>query len=347
MEEVLASLPFSEEITGALLRGEGRRGRILDTVLRYEQGHFPDGGEGDPIELAEAYLTALRWADDAGRWLVLMPLRIKLTLAFTGVMAVLLAAAGIALSVLVAQNLDSTIDDGLAGPRARRRGGRARPAGQHRRAVRAGAHAGRPRASRRRPARAPAPLLSAGAARARPARRRDRRARRAAAARPAGAARRAACSWSASRSRQRERALDSLHALLAIGGPLALLIASAVGYALAAAALRPVERMRRHAAEVTAARDERAAARCRRPTTRSAGSGARSTRCWPGSRWRSSASGRSSPTPRTSCARRSRSCARSSSSRCAASTRARSSRPRCARPPRRPSGCRGSPRTCS
>src|ERR1700754_3575785 len=42
-----------------------------------------------------------------------IPLRGKLTLAFTGVMAVLLMAAGIALSVLVAQNLDSTIDDGL------------------------------------------------------------------------------------------------------------------------------------------------------------------------------------------------------------------------------------------
>ena len=55
--------------TGALLRGEGRRGRILASVLRYEQGHFPDGAEGDPIELAEAYLEALKWADDAGRWL--------------------------------------------------------------------------------------------------------------------------------------------------------------------------------------------------------------------------------------------------------------------------------------
>ena len=52
---------------------------------------------------------------------------------------------------------------------------------------------------------------------------------------------------------QRERALASLHALLAVGGPLALLIASVIGYALAAAALRPVERMRRHAAAVTAA----------------------------------------------------------------------------------------------
>jgi EAL and modified HD-GYP domain-containing signal transduction protein len=67
LDEVLASLPLSEEIKGALLRGEGRRGRVLGTVLRYEQGHFPAGADGDPGELAEAYLAALRWADDAGR----------------------------------------------------------------------------------------------------------------------------------------------------------------------------------------------------------------------------------------------------------------------------------------
>src|SRR3954470_4654056 len=47
-----------------------------------------------------------------GTW-ARIPLRIKLTLAFTGVMAILLAAAGIALSVLVARNLDSAIDGGL------------------------------------------------------------------------------------------------------------------------------------------------------------------------------------------------------------------------------------------
>src|SRR6201999_3663215 len=51
---------------------------------------------------------------------------------------------------------------------------------------------------------------------------------------------------------QREKALDSLRALLIIGGPLALLLASLVGYAMAAAALRPVKRMRRRAAAVTA-----------------------------------------------------------------------------------------------
>jgi EAL and modified HD-GYP domain-containing signal transduction protein len=66
MEQVLETLPFSDEIAGALLRLEGPLGRLLGTVLRYEQGHFPE--DADPTELAEAYLAALRWADDAGRW---------------------------------------------------------------------------------------------------------------------------------------------------------------------------------------------------------------------------------------------------------------------------------------
>jgi c-di-GMP phosphodiesterase len=68
MEEVLESLPLSDEVKGVLLRHEGRRGRVLSTVLRYEQGHFPSEA-GEPGELAEAYLAALRWADDAGSWL--------------------------------------------------------------------------------------------------------------------------------------------------------------------------------------------------------------------------------------------------------------------------------------
>jgi EAL and modified HD-GYP domain-containing signal transduction protein len=72
MSEILASLPFSEEITAALLRREGRKGRLLATVLRYEQGRFPDAG-GDPLELADAYLAALRWADEAGRWVADAP----------------------------------------------------------------------------------------------------------------------------------------------------------------------------------------------------------------------------------------------------------------------------------
>jgi EAL and modified HD-GYP domain-containing signal transduction protein len=67
MDKILAELPFSEDMTSALLRYEGRKGRILATTLRYEQGHFPEI-DGDPLELAEAYLQALKWADDAGRW---------------------------------------------------------------------------------------------------------------------------------------------------------------------------------------------------------------------------------------------------------------------------------------
>jgi len=56
----------------------------------------------------------------------------------------------------------------------------------------------------------------------------------------------------------RDEALASLARLLAIGGPSALLLASLVGYAALAVALRPVEAMRRRAAEISAAEpDER------------------------------------------------------------------------------------------
>jgi signal transduction histidine kinase len=51
----------------------------------------------------------------------------------------------------------------------------------------------------------------------------------------------------------REETLTRLFRELLIAGPLALLLASLAGYALAAAALRPVEAMRRRAAAVTAA----------------------------------------------------------------------------------------------
>ena len=66
MEEVLETLPFSEEISGALLRREGPLGEMLAIVLTYEQGHLP--ASGDATELAEAYLAALKWADRAGWW---------------------------------------------------------------------------------------------------------------------------------------------------------------------------------------------------------------------------------------------------------------------------------------
>ena len=51
----------------------------------------------------------------------------------------------------------------------------------------------------------------------------------------------------------REEALEGLQGALFVGGPLALLLASALGYGLAGAALRPVELMRRRAREISTA----------------------------------------------------------------------------------------------
>lgn len=51
----------------------------------------------------------------------------------------------------------------------------------------------------------------------------------------------------------RQEALDRLFLELLVGGPLALLMTSLLGYALASAALRPVESMRREAAVISAA----------------------------------------------------------------------------------------------
>ena len=59
----------------------------------------------------------------------------------------------------------------------------------------------------------------------------------------------------------RDETLGNLVASFAIGGPIAVLVASLLGYALAAAGLRPVEAMRRRAQEVSLNReDERLAA---------------------------------------------------------------------------------------
>jgi two-component system OmpR family sensor kinase len=56
----------------------------------------------------------------------------------------------------------------------------------------------------------------------------------------------------------RNESLRNLRTILLIGGPVALLLASLAGYAVAGAALRPVEAMRRRAAEISAAEpDER------------------------------------------------------------------------------------------
>jgi heavy metal sensor kinase len=63
----------------------------------------------------------------------------------------------------------------------------------------------------------------------------------------------------------RDEALASLHRELVIGGPLALLLTSLVGYLLAGAALRPVERMRVRAGSIS---ERRLAERLPVPTAR-------------------------------------------------------------------------------
>src|SRR3954469_14744989 len=86
MEEVLESLPFSEEIRAALLRHEGPKGELLHAVIAYEHGEFPalpspaatptatatdpagEGASGNGVmSIAGAYRAALEWADEAGR----------------------------------------------------------------------------------------------------------------------------------------------------------------------------------------------------------------------------------------------------------------------------------------
>jgi EAL and modified HD-GYP domain-containing signal transduction protein len=67
MEEVLETLPFSDEIRAALLRREGPKGELLEAVLAYERGEFPGAPAGQGVSLAGAYRAALEWADEAQR----------------------------------------------------------------------------------------------------------------------------------------------------------------------------------------------------------------------------------------------------------------------------------------
>ena len=197
------------------------------------------------------------------------PLRIKLAVAYTGVMAVLLAAAGVALSLLSAVNLDRAIDDGLE---AR--------AGDAAAIVHEGARAGRLQGSGEALAQVLSPygavLDTTPLAGGKPLLTRVQIARAMDGGRVttqlgprAGADEGIRVLGRRAPSRegpvvvvvgesleQRTRALEGLHTLLAIGGPLALLIASIAGYAVASAALRPVERMRRRAAALTAGEAE-------------------------------------------------------------------------------------------
>jgi two-component system OmpR family sensor kinase len=198
-----------------------------------------------------------------GQLLSALPLRARLTLAYTGVMAFVLAIVGAFLFLHFRSGLNQGIDAALAtrahdvaavsrsgdpaqilramGPRAGHIGDVAQVVSADGRVV-----AGTPTANARM-------LLSAGElARARRGRIvRDRGESLRLLAQPVGAGGRVVVVGVA--LAQRERALETLTGALLIGGPLALLLASAAGYALAAGSLRPVESMRRRAATISAA----------------------------------------------------------------------------------------------
>jgi EAL and modified HD-GYP domain-containing signal transduction protein len=61
MDEVLETLPFSDEIRAALLNREGPKGALLTTVVAYERGEFP----ADDGSLKGAYGDAVEWAGGA------------------------------------------------------------------------------------------------------------------------------------------------------------------------------------------------------------------------------------------------------------------------------------------
>ncbi|HLA75596.1 MAG TPA: HDOD domain-containing protein [Gammaproteobacteria bacterium] len=69
MEEVLKSLPMSDEIAHALLDRAGMLGKILDCVIKYERGEW-DGLDCIGLEhdkITHAYLEALAWAAQASK----------------------------------------------------------------------------------------------------------------------------------------------------------------------------------------------------------------------------------------------------------------------------------------
>lgn len=201
-----------------------------------------------------------------------LSLRARLTLAFAVAMALVLAATGAFVYVRVGRTLDEGVDGSL---RARaddvaalvRRTGSARSGGGTRLAEAEESFAqviGPDGAVRETtpPLRRGRPLLASGQlARARRSTLvvergpvpglEDRRFRLLATPIQAGGERIVVVAGASLDDRQ--EALDGLATQLLVGGPLALLLASLAGYALAAAALRPVEAMRRRAEAISAA----------------------------------------------------------------------------------------------
>lgn len=203
-------------------------------------------------------MARARWLTGFAR----LPIRARLTIAFAGVMAAVVAVAGAFLYAEFERDLDAEMDaamkaqagdiaalvEGERGPRAVSASGE--------RFAQIYAADGRVLASTR--AAAHARLLTAGEA-ARAAKRPlsiERRGLPAGDARvhavPAGlVGERTAAVAVGDSLEQRDSHLARLRTLLLVAGPLALLLASVAGYEVAGAALRPVERMRALAERIT------------------------------------------------------------------------------------------------
>ncbi|MCP1673156.1 EAL and modified HD-GYP domain-containing signal transduction protein [Natronocella acetinitrilica] len=71
LEEVLMALPLSDEVIAALLRHEGRPGRVLECVLHYELGDWDwiESAGYNPAVVIQSYLDSIDWAREiAARW---------------------------------------------------------------------------------------------------------------------------------------------------------------------------------------------------------------------------------------------------------------------------------------
>lgn len=64
LEEVLGSLPLSDEVVEALLRHRGEAGRVLECVLHYELGDWDwiEAAGYNPNIVIQSYLDAIDWA---------------------------------------------------------------------------------------------------------------------------------------------------------------------------------------------------------------------------------------------------------------------------------------------
>ncbi len=212
--------------------------------------------------VAGADRAARLWCDRGGMSRRL-PIRLRLTIAFAGVLAAVLGAAGVVLYTELAQDLDDTIDAELR----HRTVDFVALVGDERAAGEALAEGGEPLAQVYDPSGrliASTRQLDATRLLSAPEVRRaarepvvvERRPTQAGDARviargaPTGADRQVVVAVGNSLT-GRDDALDRLRTLLLLVGPFALLLASYAGYQVAGAALRPVERMRQRAERIT------------------------------------------------------------------------------------------------